>query len=65
MQYNEPDDSTPASKEYWEIFYTEGPGIKNYEWYNITFDSIKKFLIKEDETTSLIKNGYKCLQVGS
>lgn len=24
---------TPASKEYWEVFYTEGPGTKQYEWY--------------------------------
>src|SRR5690349_9765891 len=26
-------DKTPASKEYWEVFYTEGPGTKQYEWY--------------------------------
>jgi hypothetical protein len=24
---------TPATLEFWDDFYVEGPGIRNYEWY--------------------------------
>ena len=53
------DDSTvtPATKEFWEIFYDEGIGKNLYEWY-VDFDQVNAFIKKN------LKDGDKILHVG-
>lgn len=53
---------TPASKEYWEEFYEEGPGVNQYEWYNVDIDVLKKQVLEDH---SIIREGSRCLQVGT
>ncbi len=48
---------TPATKEFWEIFYDEGIGKNLYEWY-VDFDQVNTFIKKN------LKEGDKILHVG-
>jgi hypothetical protein len=50
---------TPASKEYWENFYSAGPGINEYEWYNFGAKDLLKtsFLDNFHERDSILQIG--------
>jgi len=38
---------SPATKGYWDKFYTEGSGVKHYEWYNIDVESLCQIMWKQ------------------
>eukprot|EP01116_Phalansterium_solitarium_P013131 TRINITY_DN3014_c0_g1_i2.p4 TRINITY_DN3014_c0_g1~~TRINITY_DN3014_c0_g1_i2.p4 ORF type:complete len:112 (+),score=9.95 TRINITY_DN3014_c0_g1_i2:246-581(+) len=51
-------DNNPASKHYWEVFYSEGKGRNEYEWYNVIFEDIREILLQ------YVNTGQNILQIG-
>lgn len=59
----EGEESTPASKEYWETFYTEGKGTRYYEWYQFSYEDIQDVLlnfINVLSATQILQIGMNC-----
>ncbi|PRP79392.1 hypothetical protein PROFUN_12990 [Planoprotostelium fungivorum] len=48
----------PATVGYWDRWYDEGPGVKRYEWYNLTSEDLSPVLEK------YLSSDVKILQVG-
>jgi len=49
---------SPASRFYWEKFYEEGFGKKQCEWYETSFEDVRKEILQN------LKPGSRILQIG-